>query len=186
MAWNALPSSWKHVSVWNRIANDNDGLLAYRSASSVIGWVLLIFAISGLSGTIHEMTQRWPDDRVLLIGGLLFCCLILARGLGSFRKHGLSFDKSSGHVLRTWNWFFWRSKQSQSLAGYSSVCLRGADQPRDINDPDDRRFSITLTGPDEATLTLFENQTYNNSRRLSQEIATLLELKTEELGHYQS
>jgi len=187
MTWNPLPSSWKNVTAWKRLANDDDDRLIYRSASSsVFGSVLVIVAISGFGGTIREMIQRWPDDRSVLAGGLLFCCVILVCGLSFLVNHALSFDKSKLHVLRTWHWLFLRRNQSHDLAEYNSIRLSGADEPRDINDPDDRRFSITLTGPNEATLTLFENQTYENAKRLWQEIATLLELKTEEVGHYDS
>ena len=164
-------------STWKRLANDDNGRLVYRArASSMFGWILVVLAGSGFYSTTSEMIRRWPDERSLFFGGLLFSIRILAVGLCLLVNQEVLIDKSKDHVLRTWRWLLWRGEKTDELTPYDSVSSMPDESPRSHNDI--KRFSVSLTGSDGAKLTLIEHQSCEVARRLTQEVATLLRFHT--------
>lgn len=169
MPWNPFPPTWKRLA-----SNDQRCLEYVDSAALVFGSILALLAVSGLVGTTREMLRRWPDERSLFIGGLVFCVLMLAVALRLFVEHRVLISRTNGSILFTWHWLLWRGETKHDLAAFTSVSF-AADQSIWPHAQDTFwRFCVNLTGPEGAALTLFWQQSRDDAQRLTQEIATFL------------
>jgi hypothetical protein len=100
-----------------------------------MGWILLVFAISGFTGTIREMSQRWPDDRGLLSEG---CCFVIFSCGRAWGLSGITGCRS----INPENKFFERGTGS---SGDASSYKTSLDLTRSVSGLIDVLTSIALT-----------------------------------------